>query len=233
MIDNFRESNIEESEKFINETQRAKTEVLSGFEVAKIAEEIYHILGPKIGCRLVEANVVLTMAGLKGFADIHDVKLDKHEIEKIKELNRIIEKSEIKLDCPMEISDFSKSVQLSLYNNRFRKNVQILDSDSQDAWVGKLLGYPMQAISDFEEFSSKELVESDIVSSIPEAQKYDGAIPDFDYHPKHKNKPEIVNYIKKSEEILRDFYKSDWHQKLIHDVDFLADRQRLEELKKR
>lgn len=57
--------------------------------------------------------------------------------------------------------------------------------DSQIIYEGILLGYPDRAILDFAECLRngdirKDLIEANIIFSIPEAGKYEGAIPEFD-----------------------------------------------------
>ena len=228
------ESGFGKSPPVPDQTKESQIEILSGLEVAEKAQEIYDILGPEIGCRFVEANVILTIAGMKGMADIHEVKLDESKIQKIDQLNSVIKKSGTRLGYPRKIDDYSKPVQLSLYNKRFENNAQISESDSDDVYLGKLLGYPSQAVLDSEDHHTKhkqgqdnpkKLIEFDIISSIPEASKYGGAVPDFDYYEEHKDNPEITEYIAKAKKILQEFYASDWHQNISKNPDFQQARQ--------
>lgn len=100
-----------------------------------------------------------------------------------------------------------------------------------------ILGYPDQAIWDFEECLRKgdvqeDLRSADIISVSPYAGKYGGAVPEFDFYPEHANDPEIVAYIKEARLILKNFYDSQWFQKIVHDADFLKAREESEKVKK-
>ena len=147
------QQNINQSETIGEES---KTEYLRGEQVAEIVKNIYETLGPELGCRFVEANAVLAIAGLKGVADIHWVILDESDLEKIDKLNQILEDIKIRLRYPKQVNDYSIPMQLSLYNLRIKEKAQILDSDSNIIYEGKLLGYPKQAILDFEDYYNKK-----------------------------------------------------------------------------
>lgn len=99
------------------------------------------------------------------------------------------------------------------------------------------LGYPDQAILDFEKCLREgkvheDLLEADIISSIPEAEKYQGAVPEFDYYPEHKDDPEIVEYIFRAKEILKEFYNSVWFRGLSQKQEFYESRQAAIQTKK-
>lgn len=87
---------------------------------------------------------------------------------------------------------------------------------------GIALGYPDQAILDFEDsyeianHHGKKMNESDIASVVPE--KFQGAVPDFDYYPEHQDNPGIVEYIKAAKKILSEFYQNEWIQKIVNEL---------------
>jgi hypothetical protein len=146
---------------------------------------------------------------------------------------------------------------IPLYNSKAGKEIlnrwnQQLDSSLEEAQkVGKIpsdidlkilfegiyFGYPDQAIFDFEKHLRTEgindvLVKADILSSIPEAKKYQGAVPEFSYYLEHKNDPEIVDYISSAKEILKDFYQSNWFKELSQTQEFQDTRQEAAQIKK-
>ncbi|OIN93746.1 hypothetical protein COS81_03570 [candidate division WWE3 bacterium CG06_land_8_20_14_3_00_42_16] len=98
------------------------------------------------------------------------------------------------------------------------------------------LGYPDQAILDFEDCCHKGnvnrdvTVESNLLSASPQAQKYHGAVPEFDYYPEHAGDPEIVAYLQSAKATLKDFYESEWFRRLAKDKEFLEARRKADEL---
>ncbi|MDD3723811.1 MAG: hypothetical protein PHW92_15255 [Lutibacter sp.] len=99
------------------------------------------------------------------------------------------------------------------------------------------LGYPDQAIFDFEKCLREgkihdDLLEADILSSIPEAIKYQGAVPEFDYYPEHKDDPEIIDYVSTAKKILEEFYQSDWFKELSRKQEFQESRQETVQIEK-
>ena len=90
------------------------------------------------------------------------------------------------------------------------------------------LGYPDQAIKDFADWyvtgRKKRLMESQI-SGVGTYREHE---PDFDFYPEHANDPEIRACIERSERILKEFYESDWHQRIQRDPGFIAAREQKE-----
>jgi len=254
-----------------------KCEFLSGNETAKIAEKAYTELGSELGCRLVEPNVVLTLSGMKGQADIHWINMDKENIEKLRRSELKFEKLGLKIVYPKKLKKDSTTISIAIINfkgmERKSKSTKILgirtyenkmgakgfndwygllfesleqmqeegkiskEVDLQVVFEGLILGYPDQAILDFEKCLRegdihKDLIESDISSVLPEAQKYQGAVPEFYFYLDHKNDIEIVDYIKKAKQVLCDFYKSDWFKNIEKDQEFLLAREKIEKNKK-
>lgn len=83
------------------------------------------------------------------------------------------------------------------------------DVDIEVVWEGLLLGYPDQAIWDFEQARRKgdmgRLVETDWLSTVP-AGFNKGAHPTFSYYPEHEDDSEIQAYIQKARQVLESFY---------------------------
>lgn len=245
--------------------------ILSGQKVAKIAESLYSRLDSRLATHLVRPNVVLTLAGLKGMADVHWVTLNKDIISQLDALNREFAPQFIYFQVP---ESFKKSPaedgQVNVFNGRalarksqittipgvpryetsqgsgelldwFHNLFDNLDNaqregkipkevDIQILWEGIVLGYPDQAIRDFEKCLRtgdihQDLKFSPILEGIPYAEKYGAPVPEFNYYSAHENDPEIAEYITKARRILTDFYDSAWHQKLAKDPVFLKTNQ--------
>lgn len=99
---------------------------------------------------------------------------------------------------------------------------------------GVMLGYPDQAILDFEKCLragdiNKDLINSDMMSASPFAEEYGGPVPEFDYYPSSTADPEIVEYIERAKRVLKEFYSSSWHRAVAQNPEFLASRQREKE----
>ncbi|MDR3646280.1 MAG: hypothetical protein P4L22_01925 [Candidatus Babeliales bacterium] len=60
---------------------------LNGQETANYIQTIYNELGPRIGSHLVEPNVVITLAGLRGYANFLMHDLTQEEENRINEFN--------------------------------------------------------------------------------------------------------------------------------------------------
>ncbi len=77
---------------------------------------------------------------------------------------------------------------------------------------GIMLGYPDQAIIDFDKaYKEKKvpaLIDSMLLSAHPAAQRYSGAHPDFSFAYESADDPEITTYIESARRILREFYES-------------------------
>lgn len=90
---------------------------------------------------------------------------------------------------------------------------------------GILLGYPEQAIEDFEQCHRsgdihKDLVSTDLISAHPLAAKFQGSVPEFDYYPKSKNNKQTVEYIRLAKDVIRSFYDHKWMQERAKDPAF-------------
>ncbi|MBI2459754.1 MAG: hypothetical protein HYV53_04385 [Parcubacteria group bacterium] len=261
---------IDISKKAAEEYERLKLEPLSGIETTKLAAKFYEILGPELGCRLAESNIILLMSGMKGYADMPWIKLDKEKMEKLEHANSQLENFGLEIICPKKLEGDSiisgitvvnfKGVErkskitripgVPQYDSKLGKDGLIrwrkeFDSSLKEAqktgkipkavdleilFEGIIFGYPDQAIIDFEKCLRtgrihEDLIEADIISSIPEAEKYQGAVPEFDYYPEHKDNPEIVEYISNAKNILNDFYQSDWFKELSQRKEFQESRQ--------
>ena len=65
---------------------------LNGSQTGRLVSKLYKELGPRIGSHLVEPNVVITLAGLRGKGNFLMHDLTDTEIEKIEKLNQKINK---------------------------------------------------------------------------------------------------------------------------------------------
>jgi len=78
---------------------------------------------------------------------------------------------------------------------------------------GIILGYPDQAITDFDKAYKEKrvpsLISSMLLSAHPAAQRYSGAHPDFSFAYESADDPEITTYIEDARRILREFYESE------------------------
>jgi hypothetical protein len=82
---------------------------LSAQETSFMVYKLYNELGPRIGCHLVEPNVVITLAGLRGNGNFLMHDLTANEKSKIEGLNKKVEPVGIKFfisyDLENEIAD--------------------------------------------------------------------------------------------------------------------------------
>lgn len=252
-------------------------ESLSGIEAAKNLEIMYDLLGPELGSLMVESNVILTVAGMKGMTNVPWVKLDKKSIEKIKQSEAGLRSLGVNILYNKELEGLDEDpavTQIAIENvgaigrkagslnipgvPRYDRNTGkegLIDwmknidrfieeaksrgdlSDKIDTDVllqGIFLGYPDQAILDFERCLREgdihnDLEEADILSAVPSAEEYYGAVPEFDYYPEHRDDPDIVSYITRARKILGEFYGSDWFKNIIKDDGFIKARKHYEE----
>lgn len=272
------QSGIEKGlERSLENNEGSRIETLSGFETAELTSKVYDILGPELGSRLVEPNVILAISGIKGYADIAWVKLNQDEIKKFELANERLSNLGLKVVYPKRIKGDSEIRSIALENFKgverktrttkipgvityesssgntglmnWYRNINDSLKEAQKAgkiseevdleilFEGIILGYPDQAILDFEKCYRtgnvrKDLLPADIISTIPEAKKYPGAVPEFDYYPEHKDDPEIVEYISKARRILEEFYQSDWFKEMSQTQEFQESRQKVVQTKK-
>lgn len=94
---------------------------------------------------------------------------------------------------------------------------------------GMMLGYPDQAILDFDasvrEDKRDELISSMLIAAHPLAQKYSGEEPEFDFYAESYDDPEISDYIVNGRRILYEFYSSPWFSELEKSETFRAARK--------
>jgi hypothetical protein len=83
--------------------ERLKFEPLSGIETAEVAAKVYEILGAEFGCRLAEPNIILLISGMKGYADMPWVKLDREKIEKLEFVNSRLKDFGLEVIYPREL----------------------------------------------------------------------------------------------------------------------------------
>lgn len=268
---------VDASKKAAEEPKRLELEPLSGIETAEVAAKVYEILGAELGCRLAEPNVILLISGMKGYADIPWVKLDKEKIKELELANSRLENLGLEIIFPKKLAGDSIISGITIVNfkgiERKSKITRIpgvpqydskLGEDGLMTWYRKfdsslkeaqktgkiqkavdleiffegiIFGYPDQAIIDFEKCLRtgnihKDLLGADIISSIPEARKYQGAVPEFDYYLENKGNQEIVEYILRARKILSDFYQSDWFKELSRRQEFQKSRKSAAQIKK-
>jgi hypothetical protein len=128
------------------------------------------------------------------------------------------------------LMDWYKEVNISLENAQ-KTGMIPKEVDIKILIEGIDLGYPDQAIIDFEKCLRvgkihEDLLEADIISVVPVAEKYHGAVPEFDYYSEHKDDSGIVDYISTARKILEEFYRSDWFKELSQKQEFQAFRQK-------
>lgn len=68
---------------------------LTGTEIAAAFAKAYELVGPRIGSRLVEANIVLTLAGARGHTELFLESPKDDDIQQIKKLNSLFIKDGI------------------------------------------------------------------------------------------------------------------------------------------
>lgn len=240
-------------------------------ETVKIISEIHDLLPPELGNLFIVPNVVLAVAGMKGYADIHWATHDKKEAAAhIDSLNQHLSQYGIVVNYNADFeNDEDSYFGLSMMSYRgfeysssrleaFRKRFRVRGFDSSTGsegftqWntdlhkalkeavkKGELtnigagiysqgihLGYPEKAIEDFENCYRtaeihKDLVEADILSVHPLAEKYHGPIPVYDYYPDSANDQGILENIASARDVLQGFYTSEWMQSLSIDPLFL------------
>lgn len=254
----------EQTQDIVKQYEQKRSEPLSGKETAEIISNLYNAAGPKIGCRLVEANVVLAIAGLKSLADISWLQLNESEQEQLKNTNEVARiygitfyyeptVDQLGIESLKGLEGKAKTTKIPgipPFDSRqqsegFAKWLKAVDPSLESAraagllppetnleiiYEGIRLGYPDQAILDFEEWLRSDsaysnLDTSNMLSIDPEAWKLTGNVCEFDFYPQHANDPEIVEYIKTARQILKEFYKSEQFQRLKTDAVFLEARK--------
>lgn len=108
-----------------------------------------------------------------------------------------------------------------LYNSlaASQANGQIPAEYSTDSMMdGIRFGYPDQAVWDFAKALSEKKLNTLVDSRIGGTGTFDESQPNFDYFLEHAGDKEIVEYKKRAEEILREFYASDFGRKLLESV---------------
>lgn len=88
-----------------------KAHPLNGEQTARLISKFYSELGPRIGAHLVDPNVVITIAGLRGHGNFLMHNLTSDEKLKLEKINETSQKSGIKFilhdDPTDELSDIS------------------------------------------------------------------------------------------------------------------------------
>lgn len=257
----------EQTQDIVKQYEQKRLEPLSGKETAEIISNLYGITGPKVGCRLVEANVVLAVAGLKSLADISWLQLDESEQEQLKNADKTAKQygitffynptvDQLAIGSLKGLERKTKTTKIPgvpIFDSRqqfegFARWLKSFDSSLESAkaagllstetnleiiYEGIRLGYPDQAILDFEEWlrsnsDYSNLDTSNILSGDPNALKLSSNVCEFDFYPQHADDPGIVEYVKTARKILEEFYQSKWFQKLKCDQSFLEARKAAE-----
>ncbi len=95
-------------------------EPLTGAETANIVSELYSAAGPRLGSRLVESNIVLTLAGARGQTEFFLSEPTAEDRKSIEALNDILEKKGIKM----------KSMSKTFVSPRNGKETLMIDLES-------------------------------------------------------------------------------------------------------
>lgn len=77
---------------------------------------------------------------------------------------------------------------------------------------GLLHGYPDQAIKDIVDWHQSKAKKAMQQADMPLAEIYSGSSPRYEFYPEHQSDPEIVANLAQVNQILQQFYESDWHQ---------------------
>lgn len=221
-----------------SETPKAP-EVRSGEAVAQIVAALYQKVSPRIGVRLIEPSAVLTIAGLKPVADLGNSLVEESDVIFIDEKRSGIE---VKARLPLgkesigQISLMNTSVLQKqqadlpkLLQRSLRQLIHLREHDWEVIQDGAYLGYPAQALIDWVDAlrtnQRDRLVEADLVSVHPAAERYAGKVPEFDYYPEHANDPEIQTYIHQARAILKAFYESEHFRTIEQQLEFQQARR--------
>lgn len=105
----------------------------SGGKVIQIISEIYDILEPAVACNLVNPNVVLTIAGIKPYADVHWIPYTKDTEGKILKANAIIKKYDLELD--INLDENSANIADGFITSR--KGLERITHSTEFKWVPK------------------------------------------------------------------------------------------------
>ncbi len=217
-------------------------EIRSGEEVARIMESVYSILGDDLGCRLIQPNGVLTLAGLKGRADVaHIIELGSDTQDRIEQANQALAATGVQLKLsPKKGTDRYAELYadnqpfLRYQHQRFPAVIERYTAEfgepneatQNHLWAGVTLGYPERAAFDVIGHGYGGTKYANIISVHPAAQRYRGAVPEFDYAIEHEGDPEIQAAIRNARAVLKEFYSSNWFQALETSEAFLTARKR-------
>ena len=230
-------------------------EPLSALQTAEIISRLYKKLGPERGARLVESNVVLTIAGARGCTGFHinDPKPDEEEIwqssnDELKgtfiKIRPIRSKDQPIVMISIEnlkgyerssrltkldgITPFYASLGWEGYRKWDKKLWDYMEKDKDKyskTYTAQVIsginyGYPDKAILDFIDWLDTGRKKFIADSEIPYSKMYNCAEPNFCFYPESEDDEGIRKTVDHWGEILRDFYRSDWHSKLERDPEF-------------
>jgi hypothetical protein len=210
-------------------------EIRNGEEVARIVRGLYDRLGPKLGCRLVEPTVVLTVAGLKADADIGIVDVSDEEATVVGTLK----------DGPVRVwfrgrhgdrrfgfmvvrNDAAtarlEAQQPDLWARAQQRLGELTENDEVILGEGLTLGYPVVAVIDFAEayrtHRLDDLEDVDLLEAAGVPEQYWAAVPEFMVAREHLGHPEVARYIDRARAVLRSFYASKPVHQLIGTAEF-------------
>lgn len=109
---------MDASKKAVEEPKRLEFEPLSGIETAEAAAKVYEIFGAELGCRLAEPNIILLISGMKGYADMPWVKLDREKIEKLEFVNSRLKDFGLEVIYPRKLEGDSTISGITVINFR-------------------------------------------------------------------------------------------------------------------
>ena len=116
-----------------NDSEILNLNPLSGSQVTEIITQIYDILEPGVACNLVNPNVILTIAGIKPYADIHWIPYTKNTEEKVQTANEILKKYDLELSITLD--ENSNDIADGFITNR--KGLERITHLSKFKWVPK------------------------------------------------------------------------------------------------
>jgi hypothetical protein len=215
-------------------------EVLTGERVVEIVKEIFDKLPIILACKLVDSNVVLTLAGLKAESEFFvDLNTD------LKAINKLNKLTEEHLDFHI-VDKISNNWMIRIVNlkgwERISKTTKIPGVnhfESKKGWnyfhnnwhqnlcknIGKYVygiknSYPDTAIYDLVEWSNETQQRKLQEADIPYIGIYNEVRPTYSFFPEHEYIPDIQENIKQAENILKDFYESKWHKEIENKLAF-------------
>lgn len=122
-------------------------EPLSGIETAEIVSQAYEHVDPRIGSILVESNVVLTLAGARGFTEFYISDPIPEDFPQINSINKVLARKGMRMRPHDEIFAASSDGQQNRivgvenlqgyeYSSRLSSIPEVIPFDASSGWAG-------------------------------------------------------------------------------------------------